>query len=82
MPERLAERKTGTQTGRQRGRGEREVARQTCTVGRRTGSWRRKETRGQQVPLAERGSEIERDRNRGREREREMRSVHGWLADC
>lgn len=62
----------------------REVARQTCTVGSRTGGWRRKETWGQQVPLAERESEIEGDRNRGREREteREMRSVHGWLADC
>lgn len=48
----------------------REVARQSCTIGSRTGSWRRKETWGQQVPLAEEESEIEEDRNKGREKER------------
>ena len=41
----------------------REVARQTCTVGSRTGSWRRKETRGQRVPLAEREREREGERD-------------------
>lgn len=74
----IIERLAGRETDRKAGV---EVARQTCTVGSRTGSWRRKETRGQQVPLAERQSEIEGDRNRG-ERGRGMRSVHGWLADC
>lgn len=56
------------QSSRQKREG-REVARQTCTVGSRTGGWRRKETWGQQVPLAERESEIEGDRNRERERD-------------
>lgn len=68
-------------------KGGREVARQSCTIGSRTGSWRRKETWGQQLPLAEKESEIERDRNRGRQkerkkgkRERERDEVSAWLA--
>lgn len=59
---------TAMQSSRQKMEGG-EVARQTCTVGSRTGGWRRKETWGQQVPLAERESEIEGDRNRERERD-------------